>query len=296
MCTCSSLGRCSTVSEATAQSSRCFCEMTSRLYMHAGEEERKIAGQRLVEALPVVEPDLVADTLEQRGAGALGLLANCRRRRSVPWQSSQRAVGSGMRSATRSLPSDSRHGPDHLTGRRTSPFRNRAHRGVMLGWRNGAPDAQSPHLSRLRRSRPHRKRHQSRRLPAGRTRLRHADPASRRPHGRCGTGQSGVVGRPQGRVHRGRARRRPRHRRHRRGHHADAVLRHGPLAAGRRRQHHGKPQPGGLQRREDGPPRRRPAQRGRDPGAAPHDRAGRLRVRPGRRDRARCARRLLRRR
>src|SRR5207253_3489819 len=29
----SSLGRCSTVSEATAHSSRCFCEITSRLYM-----------------------------------------------------------------------------------------------------------------------------------------------------------------------------------------------------------------------------------------------------------------------
>src|SRR4029450_7091179 len=32
MCTCSSWGRWSTVSEAIAQSSRCFCEMTSRLY------------------------------------------------------------------------------------------------------------------------------------------------------------------------------------------------------------------------------------------------------------------------
>ena len=88
-----------------------------------------------------------------------------------------------------------------------------------------------------------------------------------------GPGQPRVVGRAQGRLHRGRARRRPRRRRHRRGHHADAVLRHRPLAAGRRRQHHRQPQPGRLQRREDGPPRRRPAQRGRDPGAAPHDRA-----------------------
>src|SRR5262249_16822800 len=42
----------------------------------AGEEQREIARQSLVEALPVLEADLVAHALEQRGARALGLLAD----------------------------------------------------------------------------------------------------------------------------------------------------------------------------------------------------------------------------
>ncbi len=89
-------------------------------------------------------------------------------------------------------------------------------------------------------------------------------------------------------------RRRRRRRRHRAGHHPDPLLRHRPLASGRRRQHHGQPQPHRVQRREDGVGRRRAADRGRDPDSAPSSSTRGLRDRRRSVERPRSPRRLLR--
>src|SRR4029453_17697005 len=147
MCRCSSLGRCSTVSEATAHSSRCFCEMTSRLYITPVKKSDRSRASALSKRFQCSKPTSLRTPLNSVA------LVRFVRSRMAASSISPMAILS-MVSACVGEERDAfmwsrrRHGPDHLTEARASPFRHRRLAAPVLGWSNGTGRMLNPHIFR----------------------------------------------------------------------------------------------------------------------------------------------------
>src|SRR5262245_30894163 len=127
MCTCSSLGRCSTVSEATAHSSRCFCEITSRLYRTPVKNSERSRARPLSKRFQWSNPTSLRTPLNR--VALVRLVFSRMAASSISPMAILSADPGGFERGASARVSGGEHGPDHLTGGTASPFRNRPRRG-----------------------------------------------------------------------------------------------------------------------------------------------------------------------